>query len=312
MKAAAVVSTAYATASGILTLAMSLQAQGLGVARSAWLALTIAMNTNPVILAVTAIGLLTAAVALLAFNTGGASTAEVKLNQERQKSIDVANQLRDSENSLKDARYNQEGASLRVEQAQKNLNMATQQYGKDSLEARTAAHSLKGAQDELKAANDNVKTAVDNVTAATQSQQREFDSLASRLNNMNGKTFTYYIQGQEYVAQNMGKKGTYLTPTFATGGYTGSGSKYQEAGIVHAGEYVLPRETVDQNTGLPDWNKILSGSGIGGQSVNVTVNVPNGVFVANKSDKRQFANEIGKLINETVKAKTGSTAIAGI
>lgn len=95
-------------------------------------------------------------------------------------------------------------------------------------------------------------------------------------------------------------------PRFASGGYTGRGGKYEPAGIVHAGEYVLPKEQVNQATGMPDWNKV------GGQSVNVTVNVPNGVFVANKSDKRQFANEIGKLINETVKAKTGSTAIAGI
>ena len=31
---------------------------------------------------------------------------------------------------------------------------------------------------------------------------------------------------------------------FAEGGYTGGGAKYQPAGIVHAGEYVLPQETV--------------------------------------------------------------------
>lgn len=31
---------------------------------------------------------------------------------------------------------------------------------------------------------------------------------------------------------------------FALGGYTGDGAKYQPAGIVHAGEYVLPQETV--------------------------------------------------------------------
>lgn len=97
-------------------------------------------------------------------------------------------------------------------------------------------------------------------------------------------------------------------PRFADGGFTGRGGKYEPAGIVHRGEYVLPKEQVNQTTGMPDWNKI----GGGGQTIQVTVNVPNGVFVANKSDKRQFANEIGKLINETVKAKTGTTGIAGI
>ena len=36
-----------------------------------------------------------------------------------------------------------------------------------------------------------------------------------------------------------------------TGGYTGRGGKYEPAGIVHKGEYVIPKESVDQRTGLP-------------------------------------------------------------
>jgi TP901 family phage tail tape measure protein len=38
---------------------------------------------------------------------------------------------------------------------------------------------------------------------------------------------------------------------FASGGYTGQGGKYQVAGMVHKGEYVVPREQVNQGTGLP-------------------------------------------------------------
>lgn len=38
---------------------------------------------------------------------------------------------------------------------------------------------------------------------------------------------------------------------FASGGYTGRGGKYQPAGIVHKGEYVIPKEQVNQATGLP-------------------------------------------------------------
>jgi lambda family phage tail tape measure protein len=33
-------------------------------------------------------------------------------------------------------------------------------------------------------------------------------------------------------------------PGFAEGGYTGPGGKYEPAGIVHKGEYVLPQEVV--------------------------------------------------------------------
>lgn len=38
---------------------------------------------------------------------------------------------------------------------------------------------------------------------------------------------------------------------FAGGGYTGPGGKYEPAGIVHKGEYVIPKSMVNQATGLP-------------------------------------------------------------
>lgn len=39
--------------------------------------------------------------------------------------------------------------------------------------------------------------------------------------------------------------------SFATGGYTGAGGKYEPAGVVHRGEYVLRKDQVNQRTGLP-------------------------------------------------------------
>jgi len=41
-----------------------------------------------------------------------------------------------------------------------------------------------------------------------------------------------------------------MTP-FASGGFTGRGGKYEPAGIVHRGEYVIPKAMVNQATGLP-------------------------------------------------------------
>lgn len=38
---------------------------------------------------------------------------------------------------------------------------------------------------------------------------------------------------------------------YSSGGYTGAGGKYEPAGIVHRGEYVLPKNMVNQSTGLP-------------------------------------------------------------
>ena len=76
---------------------------------------------------------------------------------------------------------------------------------------------------------------------------------------------------------------------FSMGGYTGAGGKYEPAGIVHRGEYVLPKESVNQSTGLPDWDKI----GAGGTTVNVSVNM-SGVMASGKSDLRQVATQLGQ------------------
>lgn len=42
-----------------------------------------------------------------------------------------------------------------------------------------------------------------------------------------------------------------LVPGFATGGYTGAGASDQIAGVVHKGEYVVPKNQVNQSTGRP-------------------------------------------------------------
>lgn len=42
-----------------------------------------------------------------------------------------------------------------------------------------------------------------------------------------------------------------VSGSYAVGGYTGPGGKYEPAGIVHRGEYVIPKEQVNQRTGLP-------------------------------------------------------------
>ena len=39
--------------------------------------------------------------------------------------------------------------------------------------------------------------------------------------------------------------------SYASGGYTGNGGKYEPAGIVHKGEYVVPKQMVNQATGVP-------------------------------------------------------------
>ena len=93
---------------------------------------------------------------------------------------------------------------------------------------------------------------------------------------------------------------------FAEGGFTGRGGKHEEAGIVHKGEYVLPKEQVNQATGLPK-----AGAVGGGTSVTVNISM-SGIMTSSKADERAIATRFAKLINEAVKSKTGNTAIVGV
>lgn len=230
---ALIVSSAAMKTYTALTLALSavqaIQVQGLGFLRAAWLALNIAMNASPLGLAITAIGLLAAGISYLALTTGGATAEEQRANAEKQRSIDLTKKLSDAEDALKGARYDQEGAALRVEQAQKSLNDATAQYGPNSLEARDAAHNLEGAQNDLKAANDRVKDSTNAITDAQKQQIQTVNDVIKKLDDLNGKSVTYYINGQEMVAQKVNGK-NYLTPTFA------SGTNYAPGGLTVVGD----------------------------------------------------------------------------
>lgn len=59
---------------------------------------------------------------------------------------------------------------------------------------------------------------------------------------------------------------------FATGGFTGRGGVNDVAGIVHRGEYVLPKSQVNQATGLPKQGA-LDGLGGGGVVVNSSLGI---------------------------------------
>lgn len=78
--------------------------------------------------------------------------------------------------------------------------------------------------------------------------------LSGAINIING--FINTINGAIGVINNIpgvniGKLVTLSVPQFAEGGFTGRGGKYEPAGVVHKGEYVVPKQYVNQSTGLP-------------------------------------------------------------
>ena len=69
---------------------------------------------------------------------------------------------------------------------------------------------------------------------------------------------------------------------FASGGFTGVGGTNEVAGVVHKGEYVIPKSQVDQSTGTP---RIGSN-----QTINITIQA--GAFMGSQQDARKYASLI--------------------
>jgi TP901 family phage tail tape measure protein len=95
-------------------------------------------------------------------------------------------------------------------------------------------------------------------------------ALDAFYRNNNGRTLTNYLQtidltpGRQSNGSQIanGRGGAGGIP-FAEGGYTGRGGKYEPAGTVHKGEYVVPKKYVNQSTGLPNadaFGKLIRGS----------------------------------------------------
>jgi hypothetical protein len=72
-------------------------------------------------------------------------------------------------------------------------------------------------------------------------------------------------------------------PGFAEGGYTGAGGTNDVAGVVHRGEYVLPRSMVNQSTGMPKSN-------VAGSAPQIHIGTVNNYTQA---DLSSFARDIG-------------------
>lgn len=87
---------------------------------------------------------------------------------------------------------------------------------------------------------------------------------------------------------------------FASGGYTGQGGTNEVAGVVHKGEYVLPKDQVDQFSGLP--------KNTGGQIINKSVTIQQ-VIINNQEDADYFFR---RLDNDSFLTSKGLTPVGGM
>jgi hypothetical protein len=84
---------------------------------------------------------------------------------------------------------------------------------------------------------------------------------------------------------------------YASGGFTGRGGKDDIAGVVHRGEYVIPREQVNQSSGMP----MTSSSPRENNQLNIVVNV--GLYAGTEQEKRKVAMELLRSLQDVAGAR---------
>lgn len=126
---------------------------------------------------------------------------------------------------------------------------------------------------------------------------QEYEDALDLLNQLNdekdyaeGKSKERAQAGRKYTRRSLARYGAYHG--YASGGYTGKGAADEVAGIVHRGEYVIPKEDVDQNTGTPK---------LGGNTY-ITVNL-SGTFATSAAERRKVADQIVAAINQNNKSR---------
>lgn len=261
-------------------------ARGATVAQtSAMLGLNLAMLANPIGLVIAALAGLTAALFLVSGGTKSLTADEQWLNQTRLQSEQISKRVMDAERALKDSRYESRNADLALERAEQNLTSAVDTYGRESLEAREAQLRLEEARERADAAKDKHVAATSEQSAALDAQRGIIQDVINKLDSLNGRTVRFTMEGQNAVAwEQDGKK--FIGGEFATGGYTGQGGMNEPAGIVHKGEYVLPKRMVNQSTGLPKDGILGSGGGSG-----ITNNIQN-VTIASEVDGERWLRRL--------------------
>lgn len=124
-------------------------------------------------------------------------------------------------------------------------------------DTNAAIRQLEATSD---AADDLDKTVTTDVEADTGGALGKISEVSRRLDGLDGKTARTSIVNTvtnvttrvvRFRDETGGQVGQDATMAWSSGGYTGRGGKYEPAGIVHKGEYVIPKHLVNQSTGLP-------------------------------------------------------------
>ena len=123
----------------------------------------------------------------------------------------------------------------------------------------------------------------------------EWQATANRLNTQLRNLNTTIAQAET----NLRRLGV-APGSFAQGGFTGRGGKFDPAGIVHRGEFVVPKEFVNQRTGMPDMAFLAAlQNGVRGYqqggAVGGAINMPDAMMVELSPYDRKLLEQAGNV-----------------
>ena len=147
-----------------------------------------------------------------------------------------------------------------------NIDKLATAYGNAVVESE----KLTESQDRIRQAADDFKNTAKDVTAGFISDLRDgksaAEALAGALQKVGDKLLDIALNDLFGLGGSSGGGvfgGIFKALGFANGGFTGSGNKYDPAGIVHKGEYVVPKAVVDK-IGVRNIEKLMGGYANGG------------------------------------------------
>lgn len=160
-----------------------------------------------------------------------------------------------------------------------NIDKLATAYGNAVVESE----KLTESQDRIRQAADDFKNTAKDVTAGFISDLRDgksaAEALSGALQKVGDKLLDLALNDLFGLGGSSGGGvfgGIFKALGFANGGFTGSGNKYDPAGIVHKGEYVVPKAVVDK-IGVRNIEKLMGGYANGGL-VGLKASPPSGHF----------------------------------
>lgn len=248
----------------------------------------------------------------------GVQQADVALKQAHQGVTDAAWALRQAQLGVTDATWSQHQAAQQLTQAQQQLKQAADQasisFDTNTSAGRQNLGALLSLWDAIQKqggpVQDQYRALVDQTATSFGISRDRAQEYLEKL-GLIPKDFQYSVtaigqadvSGLKAVWQGAvaGVKAGAGGWNFAEGGYTGDGGKYEPAGIVHKGEWVVPQEQVHAGT-MPILQGINAGRVVGGDGASLPGYASGGLVSA--AQAQYGMSEMGTAYQSAVNALT--------